>query len=94
MDNFNIIQFKKGKQKKTLLYWIKFGALLHLSLDTVSMIPGVEKRKVFNLVDDLQKKLNIEVLNDYIIQDEELLGYRIDRIVDKALQEYENPREV
>ena len=93
MDNFNIIQFKKGKQKKTLLYWIKFGALLHLSLDTVSMIPGVEKIKVFNLVDDLQKKLNIEVLNDYIIQDEELLGYRIDRIVDKALQEYENPRE-
>lgn len=94
MDNFNIIQFKKGNQKKSLLYWIKFGALLHLSLDTVSMIPGVEKRKVFNLVDDLQKKLNIEVLNDYIIQDEELLGYRIDRVVDKSLQEYENSREV
>ena len=93
MSKFNILQFKKGKQKKSLLYWIKFGALLHLSLDTVSMIPGVEKRKVFNLVDDLQKKLNIEVLNDYIIQDEELLGYRIDRVVDKALQEYENPRE-
>ena len=92
MGKFNIFEFKFGKEKKPLKEWIKIGAIVHFSLDTISLIPGVEKRKLFNLVDELQLKLNIiEVLNDYIIQDTELLGYRIDRVIDKALEDYENP---
>ena len=92
MSKFNIFEFKIGKQKKSLKEWIKIGAIVHFSLDTISLIPGVKKRKLFNLVDELQLKLNIiEVLNDYIIQDTELLGYRIDRVIDKALEDYENP---
>ena len=92
MSKFNIFEFKYGKEKKPLKEWIKIGAIVHFSLDTISLIPGVEKRKLFNLVDELQLKLNIiEVLNDYIIQDTELLGYRIDRVIDKALEDYENP---
>ena len=92
MSKFNIFEFKFGKEKKPLKEWIKIGAIVHFSLDTISLIPGVEKRKLFNLVDELQLKLNIiEVLNDYIIQDTELLGYRIDRVIDKALEDYENP---
>ena len=51
----------------------------------------MKKRKLFNFVDELQLKLNIEVLNDYIIQDTELLSYRIDRVIGKALEDYENP---
>ena len=91
MSKFNIFEFKIGKQKKSLKEWIKIGAIVHFSLDTISLIPGVKKRKLFNLVDELQLKLNIiEVLNDYIIQDTELLGYRIDRVIDKALEDYEN----
>ena len=92
MSKFNIFEFKIGKQKKSLKEWIKIGAIVHFSLDAISLIPGVKKRKLFNLVDELQLKLNIiEVLNDYIIQDTELLGYRIDRVIDKALEDYENP---
>ena len=90
MSKFNIFEFKYGKQKKPLKEWIKIGAIVHFSLDAISLIPGVEKRKLFNFVDELQIKLNIEVLNDYIIQDTELLGYRIDRVIDKALEDYEN----
>ena len=91
MSKFNIFEFKYGKEKKPLKEWIKIGAIVHFSLDTISLIPGVKKRKLFNLVDELQLKLNIEMLNDYIIQDTELLGYRIDRVIDKALEDYENP---
>jgi hypothetical protein len=91
MGKFNIFEFKLGKEKKPLKEWIKIGAIVHFSLDTISLIPGVEKRKLFNLVDEFQLKLNIEVLNDYIIQDVELLSYRIDRVITKSIEEYENP---
>ena len=91
MSKFNIFEFKYGKEKKSLKEWIKIGAIVHFSLDAISLIPGVEKRKLFNLVDELQLKLNIEMLNDYIIQDTELLSYRTNRVIDKALKDYENP---
>ena len=91
MSKFNIFEFKLGKEKKHLKEWIKIGAIVHFSLDTILLIPGVEKRKLFNFVDELQLKLNIEILNDYIIQDTELLSYRIDRVITKSIEEYENP---
>ena len=91
MSKFNIFEFKFGKEKKPLKEWIKIGAIVNFSLDAISLIPGVEKRKLFNFVDELQLKLNIEVLNDYIIQDTELLSYRIYRVIGKALEDYENP---
>ena len=89
MSKFNIFEFKYGKEKKSLKEWIKIGAILHLSLDTISLIPGVEKKKVFNVVDVVQQKLGIDILNDYIIQDTELITYRIERVLDKAVKEYE-----
>jgi hypothetical protein len=89
MSKFNIFEFKYGKEKKSLKEWIKIGAILHLSLDTISLIPGVEKKKVFNVVDVVQQKLGIDILNDYIIRDTELITYRIERVLDKSIQEYE-----
>jgi len=88
MSKFNIFEFKFGKKKKSLKESIKIGAILHLTLDTVSLIPGIEKKKVFNIVDEVQQKLGIDVLNDYIIQDTELVSYRIDRVLNKAIEEY------
>lgn len=88
-DKFNIFEFKFGKEKKSLKEWIEIGAIIHGSLDIVSLIPGVEKRKVFNFVDELQLKIGtIDIINDYIIQDSELLKYRIDRVIDKSLEEF------
>jgi len=88
MSKFNIFEFKRGKEKKPLKEWIKIGAILHLTLDTVSLIPGVDKGKVFNVLDEFQQKLGIDALNDYIIQDDELVSYRIHRVIDKAIEEY------
>lgn len=87
-SKFNIFEFKRGKEKKPLKEWIKIGAIIHLALDTISLIPGVEKQKVFNVLDEIQLKMRIDVINDYIIQDDELVSYRIHRVIDKAIEEY------
>ena len=88
MSKFNIFEFKLGKQKKPLKEWIKIGAIVHLSLDVISLIPGVQKKKVFNLLDEVQSSIGFDILNDYIIQDPELITYRIERVLDKSIDEY------
>jgi hypothetical protein len=89
MSKFNIFEFKYGKEKKSLKEWIKIGAIVHFSLDAISLIPGVQKKKVFNLLDQVQLSMGVDILNDYIIQDTELITYRIERVLDKAVKEYE-----
>lgn len=92
---FNIFEFKYGKEKKPLKEWIKIGAIFHLSLDMISLVPGIEKRRVFNLVDTLQQSMGtIDILNDYIVQDEELLSYRIDRVITKAISDHKIEKDV
>jgi hypothetical protein len=89
MSKFNIFEFKLGKQKKSLQEWIKIGAIVHFSLDVISLIPGVQKKKVFNLLDEVQLSIGVDKLNDYIIQDSELITYRIERVLDKSIKKYE-----
>ncbi len=82
-------KFSYGKKRRTIFDFVKVGLLLKVSLDVISFIPGIEKKKVFNVVDKLQQKLGIDILNDYIIQDEELLGYRVEREVNQSIEDYE-----
>ena len=89
MSKFNIFEFKLGKQKKSLQEWIKIGAIIHFTLDAISLIPGIQKKKVFNLLDEVQSSMGIDILNDYIIQDSELIAYRIERVLNNAIKEYE-----
>jgi hypothetical protein len=89
MSKFNIFEFNLGKQKKSLQEWIKIGAIVHFSLDVISLIPGVQKKKVFNLLDEVQLSIGVDKLNDYIIQDSELITYRIERVLDKSIKKYE-----
>ena len=64
------------------------GLLLKGSIDLASMIPGIKKESVFNIVDVAQQKLGLDVLNDYIIKDPELLNFRINRVITDALKEH------
>jgi hypothetical protein len=82
-------KFSYGKKRRTIFDFVKVGLLLKVPLDVISFIPGIEKKKVFNVVDKLQQKLGIDILNDYIIQDEELLGYRVEREVNQSIEDYE-----
>jgi hypothetical protein len=92
MDKFNIFKFKYGKEKKNIFHYAKVGILLDVGLSLVSLIPGVQKKDAFNVIDNVQKKFGIDVLNDYIIKDEEYLGYRIDRVINEAIQDYEKEK--
>jgi hypothetical protein len=82
-------KFSYGKKRRTIFDFVKVGLLLKVPLDVISSIPGIEKKKVFNVIDKLQQKLGIDILNDYIIQDEELLGYRVEREVNQSIEDYE-----
>jgi hypothetical protein len=92
MEKFNIFKFKYGKEKRDIFHYAKVGVLFDAGLSLVSLIPGVQKKDAFNLIDNIQQKFGIDVLNDYIIKDEEYLGYRIDRVIDEAIQDYEKEK--
>lgn len=82
-------KFHYGKKTYDIFHYVKVGLLLKGSIDLISLVPGIKKEKLFNFVDVLQLKLGIDVLNDYIIKDDELLGYRIKRIVTELIEDYE-----
>ena len=83
-------QIEFGKKPKTIWHYVRVGFLLKGTIDVVSLIPGIQKEKVFNLIDTVQQSIGIDVLNDYIIKDPELLGYRIKRIVSQAIKKHED----
>ena len=82
-------EFQYGRKRYDIFHYVKMGLLLKGSIDLISMVPGVKKKQVFNLIDTVQLKLGIDVLNDYIIQDDELIRYRIERVLDKSIKDYE-----
>ena len=80
-----MLEFKSGKPKRTFKYYLS-GAVI---VEVLSNLPFVNKKKVFNVIDELQLKFNIDLINDYIIKDEELLNYRIERVINKALKDHD-----
>lgn len=89
MDKFNIFNFKFGKEKRDIFHYVRLGIFLKGTVDVVSLLPFVDRKSVFNFIDKTQLQLGVDVLNDYIIKDEELLSFRIDRITTEAIEEYE-----
>jgi hypothetical protein len=87
---FNIFEFKYGTEKRTIFHYVRLGFILKGTVDVISLLPFVDRKNIFNLVDEIQLKFGSDVLNDFIIKDEELLKYRIDRTIEKALKDYEN----
>lgn len=87
---FNIFNFKIGKEKRPFSYYVKTSLFLNIPIDLISYLPGITRRNAFNFIDKLQQKFNIDSLNDYIIKDTQFLNYRIDRVVQEAIDKYEN----
>lgn len=85
---FNLIKFKFGRQIFDIKHYARLGILFKGSISLLSLLPGLNEENVFNFIDEMQLFFNIEVLNDYIIRDQDFLKYRIKRTLDKAFQEY------
>jgi len=91
MSKFNIFEFEFGKKRRNIFHYVRLGFLFKGTIDVVSLLPFVDRKSIFNFIDELQQLyVGSDDLNDYIIQDEELLLFRIDRILTKAIEEYEN----
>jgi hypothetical protein len=90
MSRFNIFKFKYGKERRNILDYMRIGFLLRGTVDVVSLLPFIDRKFIFNLIDEIQLKFGSDALNDYIIKDDELLKFRIDRTIEKALKDYEN----
>lgn len=82
-------EFSYGKKRLSIFDYAKIGVVLEAVITVATLLPGVDRKKAFNVVDKLQQKLNIEPLNDYIIRDDELIRYRIKRVLDQSIKEYE-----
>jgi hypothetical protein len=90
MSRFNIFKFKYGKERRNIFDYMRIGFLLRGTVDVVSLLPFIDRKFIFNLIDEIQLKFGSDALNDYIIKDDELLKFRIDRTIEKALKDYEN----
>lgn len=82
-------EFSYGKKRLSIFDYAKIGVALEAVITIAAFLPGVDRKKAFNTLDKVQQKLNIEVLNDYIIRDNELVGYRIERTLDDSIRNYE-----
>lgn len=87
-------EFQFGKKKRTIYDWVKLGAILNFSIDTVSLLPWVSRKQVFNIIDEIQLKGDHDFLNEYIIKDREFLSYRLERELNKALKDYDQNQEL
>ena len=82
------IEFRFGKKKRTIWDWVKLSVAVEATLWVAELIPGVTRKSAFNTIDQLQLKGKHDFLNDFVIKHPELLSYRVERTLDKALREY------
>lgn len=81
-------KFRYGKKTRTIFDWVKMGAALNFSIEILSLIPGLDRKTVFNIIDSLQLKGDYDFLNEYIINDREFLSFRLERELNRALKDY------
>ena len=79
MSKFNLIRFQLGKSKRTLKEIIIHNAVIHATLNALSFITNKTKQVIFNSIDSPE-------LTEIIIQDDELLSYRVEKEVDGAIK--------
>ena len=84
-------KFKFGRERMKWRDWVKMSVLVNLGLDAMSFIPGLDRKKAFNFVDEVNLRFRggENFLNDYIIADDELIGWRIEREVGNAIERHE-----
>ena len=64
------------------------GIVLNFGIDALSFIPGLSRKDVFNIIDSIQLRTNYDFLNEYIIKDNEFLSYRLERELNKSINQY------
>lgn len=90
--------FSFGKRKKGIIEWAKISIILEGIIDFLSNKFNFDRKKLWALVDSIQRELLRrgwidDTINDYVINTPELLDQRIEKDVDKAIEEYKKLEE-
>ena len=63
---------------------------LSLAVNLISRYTKADKKNLWAIIDEIGKQYNIRVINKLILSVPELLSGRIDRELDKAIEEYQS----
>lgn len=85
--------FNFGKKKPTIVQYAVIGVVLSTIITSFSACTKISESKLWDLLDEIQRVLKIDILNDFIINDPEKLDRRIkrdvDRVIDNVTKEYD-----
>ena len=90
--------FSFGKKRRGVIEWAKISILLEGIIEFLSNKFGIDKKKLWDIVDEIQRELLKkgwidDTVNDYVTNTPELLDQRVERDVDKAIEEYKKLEE-
>ena len=81
--------FQFGKKKLSIFKYAIIGVIFTSTITIISQCTRIPEENLYDIVDEIQRKIPNKPLNDYIISDPILLDRRIKRDVDSAILEYE-----
>lgn len=81
--------FNFGNKKPDAKYLIILSIVVSTIIATLSQCTGINENKMWDLLDEVQRKINSQnSLNELIIKDIEKLNRRVKRDVDNAISKY------
>jgi len=84
-----VFNFNFGKKKSSIFKYAIVGVIFTSTITVISQCTRISEEKLYDIVDQVQRKIPGKPLNDYITTDPILLDRRIKRDVDSAILEYE-----
>ena len=78
--------FNFGKKKPTIVQYAIIGTVLSAIITSFAACTKLSESQIWDLLDEIQRSLHINILNDFIINDSEKLDRRIKRDVDRAIE--------
>mgnify|MGYP003348666600 FL=1 len=79
--------FNFGNKKPSIVQYAIVGSILSIIISLLSGFLKIDEKQIWELVDEVQRALHINIVNDIIINDPELLNRRVHRDVDRALDQ-------
>ena len=86
---FMEFNFQFGKKPKTIFRYAIIGVIFTSLVTGVSQCTHIPEERIYDIVDQVQRKIPGKPLNDSIINDPVLLDRRVHRDVDRAISDYE-----
>lgn len=83
------MNFNFGNKKPTIFKYAIIGVIFTSVVTGVSRCTKISEEQIYDVVDEVQRKLPNKPLNDYIISDPILLDRRVKRDVDRAIEKYQ-----